>query len=41
MDHRPNRTRVIRSTDVFFERGGLIFNTDYRAGLFILEYRGC
>ena len=41
MDHRPNRARVIRSADVFFERGGLIFNTDYKAGPVILEYRGC
>jgi hypothetical protein len=40
MDHRPNRARVIQSADVFVDRDGLIYSTDYNAGLFILEYRG-
>ena len=40
MDHRPNRARVIQSADVFVDAGGLIYSTDYNAGLFILEYRG-
>jgi hypothetical protein len=40
MDHRPNRARVIQSADVFVDAGGLIYSTDYNAGLFILEYDG-
>ena len=39
-DHRPNRARVIQSADVFVDAGGLIYSTDYNAGLFILEYSG-
>jgi len=37
MDHRPNRARVIQSADVFVDAAGLIYSTDYNAGLFILE----
>jgi hypothetical protein len=40
MDHRPNRTRVIQSADVFVDAAGLIYSTDYNAGLFILEFNG-
>ncbi len=40
MDHRPNRARVIQSADVFVDAGGLIYSTDYNAGLYILEYEG-
>jgi hypothetical protein len=40
MDHRPNRARVIQSADVFVDRAGLIYATDYNAGLLILEYGG-
>jgi len=40
MDHRPNRARVIQSADVFVDECGLIYSTDYNAGLFILEYGG-
>jgi hypothetical protein len=40
MDHRPKRDRVIQSADLFVNSGGLIYSTDYNAGLFILEYGG-
>jgi hypothetical protein len=40
MDRRPNRARVIQSADVFVDERGLVYSTDYNAGLFILEYRG-
>jgi len=40
MDHRPNRARVIQSADVFVDAAGLIYATDYNAGLFILEFQG-
>jgi hypothetical protein len=40
VDHRPNRARVLQSTDVFVDRAGLIYCTDYNAGLYIMEYLG-
>ena len=40
MDQRPNRARVIQSADVFVDKSGLIYSTDYNAGLFILEFGG-
>lgn len=39
-DTRPNRTRVIQSADVFVDAAGLIYATDYNAGLYILEFKG-
>lgn len=39
-DTRPGRARVIQSCDVFVEREGLMYVTDYNAGLYILEYKG-
>jgi hypothetical protein len=40
VDHRPNRARVIQSADVFVDRAGLIYCTDYNAGLYIMEFLG-
>ena len=40
MDPRPNRARVIQSADVFVDKAGLIYATDYNAGLYILEFNG-
>jgi hypothetical protein len=40
MDHRPNRARVIQSADVFVDKAGLVYSTDYNGGLYILEYQG-
>ena len=39
-DTRPNRVRVIQSADVFVDAKGLIYATDYNAGLYILEFNG-
>jgi hypothetical protein len=39
-DTRPNRTRVIQSADVFVDSKGLIYATDYNAGLYVLEFGG-
>jgi hypothetical protein len=39
-DHRPNRTRVIQTADVFVDREGLVYITDYNAGLYIVEFGG-
>jgi hypothetical protein len=36
-DIRPNRARVIQSADVFVDDTGLIYATDYNAGLYIME----
>ena len=37
MDHRPNRPRVIQSCDVYVDKEGLIYSSDYNGGLYILE----
>ena len=39
-DTRPNRARVIQSADVFVDAAGLIYATDYNAGLYIVEFNG-
>ena len=40
MDPRPGREKVIQSADVFVDSAGLIYCTDYSAGLYILEFDG-
>ncbi|ODU09197.1 MAG: hypothetical protein ABS84_09255 [Rubrivivax sp. SCN 71-131] len=40
LDKRPNRPRVIQSADVFVDAQGLVYATDYNAGLEIIEYAG-
>ena len=40
MDPRPNRPLVIQSGDVFAAADGLLYMTDFNAGLYILEYEG-
>jgi hypothetical protein len=40
LDTRPNRPRVAHSADVFVDAQGLIYVTDFNAGLHILEYTG-
>jgi hypothetical protein len=37
-DRRPGRPKVIQSADVFVDARGLIYATDYNAGLEIIEY---
>ncbi|SOE95977.1 Uncharacterized conserved protein [Burkholderia sp. D7] len=39
MDHRPNRPKVIQSSDVFVDSEGLVYSTDYNGGLYILEFQ--
>ena len=39
-DRRPGRPKVIQSADVFVDFQGLIYATDYNAGLEIIEYGG-
>jgi hypothetical protein len=40
IDRRPNRARVIQSADVFVDAEGIIYATDYNAGLTIAEFGG-
>ena len=40
IDPRPNRPNVLHSADVFVDSGGLIYVTDFNAGLYIVEFRG-
>ena len=40
IDRRPGRPQVIQSADVFVDARGLIYVTDYNAGLSILEFGG-
>jgi len=40
MDRRPNRAQVIQSCDVWVSKEGLVYTSDYNAGLYILEYQG-
>lgn len=40
VDHRPNRSKVIQTCDVWVSADGLVYSTDFNGGLYILEYRG-
>ena len=40
IDRRPGRPRVIQTADVFVDLSGLIYATDYNAGLSIIEFDG-
>jgi hypothetical protein len=40
VDPRPNRPRVLHSADVFVDRNGIVYCTDFNAGLYIMEYQG-
>jgi len=39
-DSRPNRAKVIQSCDVWVSKDGLVYSTDFNAGMYILEYKG-
>ncbi|HUC17453.1 MAG TPA: hypothetical protein VMA37_07185 [Acetobacteraceae bacterium] len=40
VDPRPNRPVVLHSADVFVDRNGICYCTDFSAGLYIVEYDG-
>ncbi|WP_237153929.1 LVIVD repeat-containing protein [Oryzibacter oryziterrae] len=40
IDRRPGRPPVIQSADVFADRNGILYATDYNAGLSIIEFGG-
>ena len=39
VDSRPNRAKVIQSCDLWVSADGLVYCSDFNAGLFILEYK--
>jgi hypothetical protein len=39
VDPRPKRPRVLHSADVFVDKNGLVYCTDFNAGLYIMEYQ--
>jgi hypothetical protein len=39
-DPRPASQRQIQTCDVYVDRNGMLYVTDYNAGLYILEYTG-
>ena len=40
VDRRVGRPKVTQSADVFVDANGLIYATDYNAGLSIIEFAG-
>lgn len=40
VDPRPNRPRVLHSADVFVDKNGICYCTDFSAGLYTIEYQG-
>ena len=40
VDPRPNRPRVLHSADVYVDKSGLVYATDFSVGLYILEFNG-
>jgi hypothetical protein len=40
MDKRPGKKPIIQSCDIFVDEAGLIYVTDYNAGLYIMEFGG-
>jgi hypothetical protein len=40
IDHRPGMKHVIHTCDVYVEKNGLMYITDYNAGLYILQWNG-
>ena len=39
-DPRPNRPLVLHAADVFVDKDGLVYATDFSVGLYIMEYHG-
>ncbi len=40
VDPRPNRPKVLHSADVFADRNGLLYATDFSVGLYVIEFTG-
>ncbi len=40
VDPRPNRPKVLHSADVFVDKNGIVYSSDFNVGLYIMEYKG-
>ena len=40
IDPRPSRPLVLHSADVFVDKAGLVYTTEFSVGLYILEFNG-
>jgi len=40
VDPRPNRPLVLHSADVFVDKDGLVYATDFSVGLYVMEFNG-
>jgi hypothetical protein len=40
VDPRPNRPVVLHSADVFVDANGIVYSTDFSAGLYVMEWQG-
>jgi len=40
VDPRPNRPVVLHAADVFVDKNGLVYSTDFAVGLYIMEFNG-
>jgi hypothetical protein len=40
VDPRPNRPKVLHSADVSVDKNGIVYCTDFSAGLSIMEFKG-
>jgi hypothetical protein len=40
VDPRPDRPKVLHSADVSVDKNGIVYCTDFSAGLYIMEYTG-
>ena len=40
IDPRPGRPKVVQTADVFATADGIVYATDYNAGLTVAEYTG-
>ncbi len=40
VDPRPNRPKVLHSADVFVDKNGIVYSSDFSVGLYIMEYKG-
>jgi hypothetical protein len=40
VDPRPNRPKVLHSADVYVDRNGICYVTDFNVGLYVIEYKG-
>ncbi len=39
VDHRPDRTKVIQTCDIWVSADGLVYGNDFNGGLYIMEYQ--